>query len=88
MKYSRIFGQTGANFMQIKDLFNPMRAGGIKRVEERKYYYNDLIPQNFDRKRNHRLGRYFYINILNIVANLETASSDLNWDLIRYAEVL
>ena len=60
---------------------------GDKRVEEKEFYYTTYTSK-FDRNETIVLGGYFLYKHFDIVANLETASSDLNWDLIRYAEVL
>ncbi|SMG39278.1 RagB/SusD family nutrient uptake outer membrane protein [Arenibacter troitsensis] len=85
MNISAYSEQTGAiyanqNFIQSYE-------AGDKRVEEKEFYYTTYTSK-FDRNETVVLGGYFLYKHFDIVANLETASSDLNWDLIRYAEVL
>lgn len=85
MNISAYSEQTGAiyanqNFIQSYE-------AGDKRVEEKEFYYTTYTSK-FDRNETIVLGGYFLYKHFDIVANLETASSDLNWDLIRYAEVL
>jgi len=85
MNISAYSEQTGAiyanqNFIQS---YEP----GDKRIEEKEFYYTTYTSK-FDRNESVVLGGYFLYKHFDIDANLETASSGLDWDLIRYAEVL
>ncbi|MCK0191788.1 RagB/SusD family nutrient uptake outer membrane protein [Arenibacter sp. F20364] len=85
MNISAYSAQTGAIYAN-QDFIGSYEAGD-KRVEEKEFYYTTYTSK-FDRNETIVLGGYFLYKHFDIVANLETASSDLNWDLIRYAEVL
>lgn len=58
-----------------------------KRAEEKAFYYNQYTLST-DRTKTVNLGGYYLYKHFDSAANLSTTSSDLNWTLIRYAEVL
>src|SRR5680860_531887 len=60
---------------------------GDKRVEEKAFYYTSYTLKT-DRTDTISLGGYYLYKHFDVEANLETASSGLNWDILRYAEVL
>ena len=63
--------------------YNP----GDKRVEEKEFYYT-TYTSNADRSETVDLGGYYIYKFFDAEANLSTATSGLNYPLIRYAEVL
>ncbi|SHJ03649.1 RagB/SusD family nutrient uptake outer membrane protein [Pseudozobellia thermophila] len=85
MNISAYSEQTGAIYanQEFINSYDP----DDKRVAEKEFYYTTYTSK-FDRTDTIVLGGHFLYKHFDIVANLETASSDLNWDLIRYAEVL
>ncbi|CAM4291728.1 RagB/SusD family nutrient uptake outer membrane protein [Zobellia nedashkovskayae] len=85
MNISAYSEQTGAIYANL-DFINSYDEGD-KRIAEKEFYYTTYTSK-FDRDETIVLGGYFLYKHFDIVANLDTASSDLNWDLIRYAEVL
>lgn len=85
MNISAYSNQTGAIYANQE--FVKSYEEGDKRAEEKQFYYTTYTSK-FDRNDTIVLGGYFLYKHFDIVANLETASSGLDWDLIRYAEVL
>ena len=85
MNISAYSAQTGAIYAN-QEFVNSYDEGD-KRAEEKEFYYTTYTSK-FDREETIVLGGHFLYKHFDIMANLETASSDLNWDLIRYAEVL
>lgn len=85
MNISAYSAQTGAIYAN-QEFVNSYDEGD-KRAEEKEFYYTTYTSK-FDRNDTIVLGGHFLYKHFDITANLETASSDLNWDLIRYAEVL
>lgn len=85
MNISAYSEQTGAIYANQE--FVNSYEDGDKRAAEKEFYYTTYTSK-FDRTDTIVLGGHFLYKHFDIVANLETASSDLNWDLIRYAEVL
>lgn len=77
--------ETGAIYAS-QDFINSYETGD-KRVKEKEFYYTTYTSE-IDRDEIVVLGGYFLYKHFDIVAHLETASSGLNWDLFRYAEVL
>ena len=77
--------QTGAIYANQE--FVKSYEVGDKRVEEKEFYYTTYTSK-YDRDETVVLGGHFLYKHFDIVANLETASSGLDWDLMRYAEVL
>ncbi len=77
--------QTGAIFAEEK--FVESYEMGDKRVEEKEFYYS-TFSLRADRNTTINLGGYYIYKHFDLEANLNTASSDLNWPLLRYAEVL
>jgi len=85
MNISAYAAQTGAIYANQE--FVGSYEVGDKRVEEKQFYYTTYTSK-FDRNDTIVLGGHFLYKHFDIVANLDTSNSDLNWDLIRYAEVL
>lgn len=77
--------QTGAILAEEK--FVESYESGDKRIEDKQFYYTTYTSK-FDRSQTIDLGGYYLYKHFDDEANIETASSGLNWDLIRYAEVL
>lgn len=77
--------QTGA--ILAEDKFVESYEPGDKRIEEKQFYYH-YYTLRADRTQTINLGGYYLYKLFDIEANLTTASSDLNWTLLRYAEVL
>ncbi len=77
--------QTGAIFAEEK--FVESYEPGDKRVEEKQFYYR-FFTLRADRSVTINLGGYYLYKFFDVEANLSTASSGLNWPLLRYAEVL
>jgi len=77
--------QTGAIFAEEK--FVESYEPGDKRAEEKQFYYH-YYTLKADRSDTINLGGYYLYKHFDVEANLNTASSDLNWPLLRYAEVL
>jgi hypothetical protein len=57
------------------------------RAKEGQFFFTKFTNQD-DRKLEVNLGGYFLYKLFDVDAQTNTASSDLNWSLIRYAEVL
>lgn len=85
MNISAYSAQTGAIYAN-QDFIQSYETGD-KRTKEKEFYYTTYTSK-YDRSKTVVLGGYFLYKHFDIVANLETASSGLDWDLIRYAEVL
>lgn len=77
--------QTGAIFANKE--FVESYAKGDKRAEEKQFYYRTYTLSS-DRSKTIDLGGYYIYKHFDTRAQLTTANSDLNWPLIRYAEVL
>lgn len=77
--------QTGAIFAEEK--FVASYEPGDKRAEEKQFYYSTFTLRA-DRSTSINLGGNYLYKHFDVEANLNTASSDLNWPLLRYAEVL
>lgn len=77
--------QTGAIFAEQK--FVESYEPGDKRAIEKQFYYH-FYTLKANRNVTVNLGSYYIYKLFDIQANLTTASSDLNWLLIRFAEVL
>lgn len=77
--------QTGAIFAEEK--FVESYEPGDKRTEEKQFYYH-YYTLKADRTKTINLGGYYLYKHFDVEANLNTASSNLNWPLLRYAEVL
>lgn len=60
---------------------------GDKRAEEKQFYYHSFTSK-IDRTKVKDLGGYYIYKLFDTAAQLGTTSSDLNWPLIRYAQVL
>ncbi len=69
----------GTSSMQLKD--------GDKRIEEKAFYYTEYTLKT-NRSKTIDIGGYFLYKHFDVQANLLSASSDLNWSLYRYAELL
>jgi len=57
------------------------------RAKEGQFFFTKFTNQD-DRTKVVDLGGYFIYKIFDVVAQTTTANSDLNWSLIRYADVL
>lgn len=77
--------ETGAIFAEEK--FVDSYEAGDKRVEEKVFYYTSYTSAS-DRSEVIDLGGHYLYKFFDTEANLKTASSGLNWDIIRYANVL
>lgn len=85
LNISAYSAQTGAIYANL-DFINSYEAGD-KRVEEKAFYYTTFTSK-LDRDETVNLGGHFLYKHFDVEANLNTASSDLNWSLHRYAELL
>ena len=77
--------QTGAIFANKE--FVESYEKGDKRAEEKQFYYRTYTLRS-DRTKTIDLGGYYIYKHFDTQAQLTTANSDLNWPLLRYAEVL
>jgi hypothetical protein len=77
--------QTGAIYANLA--FINSYENGDKRIEEKAFYYTKYTLKT-DRSKTVELGGYFLYKHFDVQANLLSASSDLNWSLYRYAELL
>ena len=77
--------QTGAIYANLE--FINSYEDGDRRIEEKAFYYTEYTLKT-DRSKTISLGGYFLYKHFDIQANLLSASSDLNWSLYRYAELL
>ena len=77
--------QTGAIYANKE--FVEAYEKGDKRAEEKQFYYRTYTLSS-DRTKTVDLGGYYIYKHFDTKAQLTTANSDLNWPLIRYAEVL
>lgn len=77
--------ETGAIFANKE--FVESYSKGDKRAEEKQFYYRSFTSK-VDRSKVKDLGGYYIYKHFDTAAQLSTASSDLNWSLIRYAQVL
>ncbi|GAB3988521.1 RagB/SusD family nutrient uptake outer membrane protein [Spirosoma daeguense] len=77
--------QTGAIFANKE--FVESYEKGDKRAEEKQFYYRTYTLKD-NRSRTIDLGGYYIYKHFDIAAQLTTTSSDLNWPLLRYADVL
>jgi hypothetical protein len=77
--------ETGAIFAN-KEFVESYEKGDL-RAQEKQFYYRSYSLSN-DRKTVVDLGGYYIYKHFDTQAHLTTANSDLNWPLIRYAEVL
>ncbi len=77
--------QTGAIYANKE--FVESYEKGDKRAEEKQFYYRTYTLSS-DRTKTVDLGGYYIYKHFDTRAQLTTANSDLNWPLIRYAEVL
>jgi hypothetical protein len=62
-------------------------ASNDLRAKEKQFFYTKYTLES-DRSREIDLGGYFIYKHFDNTAHLSTANSDLNWPLIRYADVL
>ncbi|HLW18983.1 MAG TPA: RagB/SusD family nutrient uptake outer membrane protein [Cyclobacteriaceae bacterium] len=77
--------ETGAIFANKE--FVESYETGDKRAEEKEFYYSSYTL-SADRNTTVDLGGYYIYKHFDNEAHLNTTSSDLNWPLMRYAEVL
>lgn len=78
-------GQGGAIFSELP--FVNSYESGDKRAEEKQFYYKFYTLAS-DRTDTIDLGNTYIYKLFDVDANENTASSGLNWTLLRYAEVL
>ena len=77
--------ETGAIFANKE--FVESYESGDKRVKEKEFYYRTFTLSS-DRNVEVDLGGYYIYKHFDTQAHLSTTSSDLNWPMMRYAEVL
>ena len=80
--YSDETGGIYANVNFIRS-FEP----GDLRVKEKQFFYTNYTAES-DRTKTVELGGYYIYKHFDETAQLTTANSDLNWPVIRYADVL
>ena len=78
-------GQSGAIFSELP--FVNSFESGDKRAEEKQFFYK-FYTLKADRTDTIDLGNHYIYKLFDVLANESTASSGLNWPIIRYAEVL
>ena len=61
---------------------------GDKRVQEKQFYYHFYTLENKRNLPEVDLGGWYIFKHFDVNAHLSTTSSDLNWPLMRYAEIL
>nr|WP_295865713.1 RagB/SusD family nutrient uptake outer membrane protein [uncultured Chitinophaga sp.] len=57
------------------------------RAKEGQFFFTEFTHQD-DRSKKVALGGYFIYKLFDVAAQTSTANSDLNWSLIRYADIL
>ena len=77
--------ETGAIFANKE--FVESYAKGDKRAEEKQFYYKTFSLRS-DRTKTRDLGGYYIYKLFDTEAQLTTTSSNMNWPILRYAEVL
>lgn len=77
--------ETGAIFANKE--FVEAYVKGDKRVDEKQFYYRTFSLRS-DRTKTRDLGGYYIYKLFDTEAQLSTTSSNLNWTVLRYAEVL
>jgi len=77
--------ETGAIFANKE--FVESYEQGDKRTAEKQFYYSSFSLRS-DRTKTRNLGGYYLYKHFDNTAQLSTTSSDLNWTVLRYAEVL
>ena len=77
--------ETGAIFVN-KEFVESYEKGDL-RAQEKQFYYRSYTLSN-DRSKVVDLGGYYIYKHFDTQAHLTTSASDLNWPLLRYAEVL
>lgn len=77
--------ETGAIFANKE--FVEAYPKGDKRTEEKQFYYSSFSLRK-DRTKNRQLGGYYIYKLFDTEAQLTTTSSNLNWSILRYAEIL
>lgn len=77
--------ETGAIFVN-KEFVESYQPGDLRAKEKQFYYRSYTLSSN--RNTTVDLGGYYIYKHFDTQAHLTTANSDLNWPLIRYAEVL
>jgi hypothetical protein len=77
--------ETGAIFANKE--FVESYVKGDKRADEKQFYYRTFSLRS-DRTKTRDLGGYYIYKLFDSEAQLSTTSSNLNWTVMRYAEVL
>ncbi|MBC9928921.1 RagB/SusD family nutrient uptake outer membrane protein [Chitinophaga qingshengii] len=57
------------------------------RAKEGQFFFTEFTDQD-DRRKKVALGGFFLYKLFDVTAQTTTANSDLNWSLIRYADIL
>ena len=78
-------GQSGAIFAELP--FVTSFESGDKRRLEKQFFYT-TYTLNYDRSVTINLGNTYIYKLFDVLAQTSTASSGLNWTLMRYAELL
>lgn len=82
---SNYSAETGGIFAQEE--FVKSYEEGDKRADEKEFYYTSYTLRD-DRSQTLELGDYYIYKHFDVVAQTSTTSSDLNWPIFRFAEVL
>lgn len=82
---SNYSAETGGIFAQEE--FVKSYEEGDKRADEKEFYYSSYTLRD-DRSQTLELGDYYIYKHFDVVAQTSTTSSDLNWPIFRFAEVL
>ncbi|MBB6328542.1 hypothetical protein FHS59_004198 [Algoriphagus iocasae] len=82
---SNYSAETGGIFAQEE--FVKSYESGDKRADEKEFYYTSFSLRD-DRNQILELGDYYIYKHFDELAQTSTTSSDMNWPIIRYAEVL
>ncbi|MBN3522072.1 RagB/SusD family nutrient uptake outer membrane protein [Algoriphagus lutimaris] len=82
---SNYSAETGGIFAQEE--FVKSYESGDKRADEKEFYYTSYSLRD-DRSQILELGDYYIYKHFDELAQTSTTSSDMNWPIIRYAEVL
>jgi hypothetical protein len=78
-------GQSGAIFADLS-FVNSYEPGDL-RAQEKQFFYTSYTL-NSDRNTTINLGNHYIYKLFDVVAQTSTASSGLNWTLMRYPEIL
>ncbi|MGO1242829.1 MAG: RagB/SusD family nutrient uptake outer membrane protein [Sphingobacterium sp.] len=82
---SKYSDETGGIYA-TKDFVDSYEAGDL-RAEEKQFFFTQFTHES-DRSKTVDLGGYFLYKHFDTDAQVNSANSDLNWPLLRYADVL